>query len=157
MERVTVSGLCCILKSLAVCCRQASPSIWVQHECEPPSQTLVELGESLKRLETVQDDLAETEAQSPLIQELIPEHMRSQCNQKSNRKSFLYSLCMLTACSINILQAFKRCYSSSQKSPLHHYLMLFTECKLKCLSYFALVMVVIVQGCAEGNYSFAPW
>lgn len=43
----------------------------VQHQCEPPLQTLVELGESLKLLETLRGDLAETEAQNPLIHEQI--------------------------------------------------------------------------------------
>eukprot|EP00064_Thunnus_orientalis_P006206 superscaffoldBa00000637_g6222 len=38
-------------------------------ECEPPPQTLVELPESLKLLETLQGDLAKTEAQIPLIHE----------------------------------------------------------------------------------------
>lgn len=43
----------------------------VQHQCEPPLQSLVELGESLKLLETLRGDLAKTEAQNPLIHEQI--------------------------------------------------------------------------------------
>lgn len=40
----------------AVWCRQASLSIWVQHKCEPHSQTLVEPAKGLKLLETLQDN-----------------------------------------------------------------------------------------------------
>lgn len=57
------------LKSSAVWCRHATHSMLAQYQCEPPLQTLAELDESLKLLETLQGDLAKTEAQSPLIHE----------------------------------------------------------------------------------------
>lgn len=57
----------------------------------------------------------------------------------------------LTVFSVHISKAFVPSNSEWEGGAFRHYLILFTKCKLKCLSYFALPIVVIARGCREGK------
>lgn len=59
MEPVTVCGSCYILKAQLSDPDRQPTQYWVQYKCEPPLQTLVELGESLELLETLQGEFGQ--------------------------------------------------------------------------------------------------